>query len=462
MIQDRKSLILYTTAVCNLNCRYCFIDKNPALQTIDQYLDDSFLKDENYYFNFAKKMFLPEKLTQVQFWGGEPFLGMHRAYPIVNKLIPYFTNLKDFLASTNFVSHCFFEEFYGLLAVLGSFPNRKFEFALQLSIDGPTNINDLNRGQGVTPKFIESFNKLVVDAQRQDILPDNVILKLHMKPTLDASSIAQLQTKEEVLNYFQFFEQFQDTFNQTNHRKNLTYRLPIPNTACPSPHTQEEGKQFANYCRLTRLLEKENPSLHHFKYYKTITSFVPRCQIDYNSTSLSGVFCGHCGNGRSALGLLPNNTVSCCHNGFVDLLADYKKFVLNSSEHMDDVTIEKGLFMNQRNSLIFDADSKEFEDYEAQLEAFYDRKDTAKLTNIASLILLLANAGQIDEKYKDKKEAVHGAYFLMGTTSYCVRDNLGTTGSIYMYPMGLIKLLLNGAREYIEQGVRGNGGCETC
>ena len=175
MIQDRNSLVLYTTAVCNLNCRYCFIDKNPALKQIDNFLDDSFLASPEYYFQFAKKMFLKDKLEEVQFWGGEPFLGMHRAYPTVTKLIDYYPNLRRFLVSTNFVSSCFFEEFYGLINVLNQHPGRTFEFSLQLSIDGPTNINDLNRGQGVTPKFIENFTKLIQGLQNSDILKDNVL-----------------------------------------------------------------------------------------------------------------------------------------------------------------------------------------------------------------------------------------------------------------------------------------------
>ena len=68
-----------------------------------------------------------------------------------------------------------------------------------------------------------------------------------------------------------------------------------------------------------------------------------------------------------------------------------------------------------------------------------------------ALIKLLADYGQIDKKYSNKIEAIYGAYFIFNVTSYCVRDNLGVTGSIYMYPIGLIKLLLNGAREYIEK-----------
>ena len=77
LLKDRNSLVLYTTAICNLKCRYCYIDKNPALKTIDDLLDESFKGD--YYFNYAKKVF-PDKnqLTEVQIWGGEPSIRLDR------------------------------------------------------------------------------------------------------------------------------------------------------------------------------------------------------------------------------------------------------------------------------------------------------------------------------------------------------------------------------------------------
>ena len=65
------------------------------------------------------------------------------------------------------------------------------------------------------------------------------------------------------------------------------------------------------------------------------------------SVSLSGHCAGHCGNGRSSIGLLPNNMISCCHNGFVDMLGEYKKHVMNNnSKHLDTAVIEKGVFTN--------------------------------------------------------------------------------------------------------------------
>ena len=45
MIQDRKTAIFYPAAICNLNCRYCSIDKNPILVEIDKQLEESFKGD---------------------------------------------------------------------------------------------------------------------------------------------------------------------------------------------------------------------------------------------------------------------------------------------------------------------------------------------------------------------------------------------------------------------------------
>lgn len=447
MKEHRRCLILYTTATCNLNCTYCFIDKNPALVKIDNWLDESFMQTPDYYFNLAKEMFIRENLEEMQMWGGEPFLAMHRAYHTVDECIKYFPNLKTFMASTNMVSPQFSDEFWGLIDVLGKHSDRQFTFRLQLSCDGPTEFTDVNRGEGVSEKIREVFHKLVQDVQTK--LPNNVTLAAHMKPTLDIRAIGMLQTEEAVYNYFHFFENYYQYYLDNNKKSNFKFSLPIPNTAVPSPHTKEDGIKFANYCRITRKLEKEK----RFKHYKVCTSFVrKRKSADSLPLSLSGQCGGHCGNGRASIGLLPNNMISCCHNGFVDMLSEYKKNVMaNNSEHLDTTVIEKGLFTNQHNSLIFDKDSREFEMYQRELEEFYDKNSTAKVTNLASLILLCARNGQVEEKYKNKEEAIRGAYFILMHTAYCVRDNLGTSGSIYMPPIGFVRLLLNGAREYIEE-----------
>jgi hypothetical protein len=205
---------------------------------------------------------------------------------------------------------------------------------------------------------------------------------------------------------------------------------------------------FANYCKLTREIEADKT----LKYYKVITSFANNRNNKCDNICLNGQCIGHCGNGRRSIGLLPNNMVSCCHNGFVDLIGEYKENVAKkNSEHMDEVTVEKGIFDTPNNSMIFTIDSPEFKAYENKLDIFYRQDNTCKITNLASLVLLLADAGQIDEQYKTKEKAIEASIFILKHTAFCIRDNLGVTGSIYLYPFGLIKLLLNGAKEYIEK-----------
>ena len=64
MIENRKILVLYISATCNLKCTYCYIDKSPALIQIDKILEESF--SDNYYFDFAKEIFPdPKQLLEI-------------------------------------------------------------------------------------------------------------------------------------------------------------------------------------------------------------------------------------------------------------------------------------------------------------------------------------------------------------------------------------------------------------
>lgn len=441
MLKDRNSLVLYTTAICNLKCRYCYIDKNPALKTIDDLLDESFKGD--YYFNYAKKVF-PDKnqLTEVQIWGGEPSIRLDRCYYTIEKLIEYYPNLKDFMTSTNFTIDNWCEQFYGFLNVFKKFPNRNFVVRLQLSIDGPEYINDESRGIGVTKKFTNTFDKMIDTIDKN--LPNNVFFEWFFKPTLDSGTIRLLQSEEKIIEYFQFFESF---YRKSKHliRDNFNFGYSVPNTACPSPHTKEDGILFANYCKLTRKIEKDNKEKHYFDFYTSITSFIPRHRCKIKGYACSG---GICGTGKYCVGLLPNNMISTCHNGFVDLISDYKK---ECQKHLGENTSLDFNFFSENRKTRMTMKFEEFSEYEKQIEYFYYPETNTRIANIASLINLLARVGQIDVKYKDRKESLLAAYFIQEATSYCVRDNINTTGCTSLYPVGLLKLLLNGAKEYIEE-----------
>ena len=79
---ERNTAVFYTCGTCNLNCRYCNINKHPILSIIDKELEESFRGE--YYFKRVKEYF-PRKdmLTDFETWGGEPFLHMDRFYPVL-------------------------------------------------------------------------------------------------------------------------------------------------------------------------------------------------------------------------------------------------------------------------------------------------------------------------------------------------------------------------------------------
>lgn len=54
---------VFSCGICNLNCRYCGIDKNPALLDVDKILEESFKGD--YYFEKTKK-YLPDPLQLIR------------------------------------------------------------------------------------------------------------------------------------------------------------------------------------------------------------------------------------------------------------------------------------------------------------------------------------------------------------------------------------------------------------
>lgn len=443
MEKDRDTLVLYTCATCNLNCTYCYIDKSPALKQIDKMLEDSFLTD--YYFDFAKEIFPdPNQLIRIEFWGGEPSIGLPRIYHLIPLFVEHYPRLNSIMFSTNLTHPDWFKNFWGLIDILQQYTPREFHVDLQLSLDGPPYINDINRGKGVTKKFITNFETLVKQLDTQ--LPDNILLGLNFKQTYSIDTIYKLQTKEAIINYFSFYDKLIDFVYSHVMTGKVSCPPNLPNTACPSPHTKADGIAFANYCKLCREIEKE--SLFH--NYDTITSFVP--QYDNNFKYCYNHHCGHCGSGRSVIGLLPEHKISVCHSGFTDIVEEYKQYC---EEHKDweDRSILSNLFTNQHSVMRTCLTKDEFLHFEKMIEVYYNENSTFKMLNLVTLIQVLASAGQIDTKYQNEKDALEAADFYLSATSYCIRDNLNVTGSMGLYPVGLIKLLLNGAKEYIQNNV---------
>lgn len=444
MNDDRTTVVLYTCGVCNLNCRYCTIDKNPILKDIDNLLGESFEGD--YYYNRIKEYFpRKDQLKRLETWGGEPFLKMERIYPLVHKLINYYPYFNEMFSSTNFAYDGWIDKFMGLMNCFKAHPKRQFKYDLQLSVDGPEYINDNNRGHGVTKKCIENFNKLI-DIIEQGNFPDNVKLCFMLKGTWDTDCIHKLNNKEKLIEFFQFYESaYMDRVHKLNN-PNISIIESIPNTAVPAPVTQEDGKIFAQLVQKCREIEGENLIHHYFKYYRRITPFTDgKC-----SNCLS--YCGirhNCGSGSTMLGLLPHNMVSACHEGFVQMVEKYKEYANIRSDK--ELTVQLDHFLTEHPVPMCMSDEG-YLIHEKKMETYNNLNSTAQTATTVGMIIALAMSGQINKKYLNEYNALYAARYIATTTAYCIKNNYAVTGSFLLESVDLYKLLLNGALEYLTQG----------
>ena len=366
---------------------------------------------------------------------------MDRIYPLLHNIINYYPYFSEFYSSTNFSYPNWLNQVLGLFKQFGQYPDRDFQFTLQLSCDGPEYINDAGRGEGTTKKCLENFNKLVNALENN--LPENVELDIAIKATMDLVNLKKINTKEKIIEYYKFFE---DNFICPIVNlgfSNVSINFPVPNFAVPAPATKEDGIYFANYCKMCREIESEN----HFKYYTDITMFSKKDSFHHNNSYHQGY--NFCGTGSGLIGFLPDNMFSACHEGFVHFVEKYKEYV-KISNRAEKGTINFDEFAGDRE-IRFCLNEQQYLDYEKQIYPNNIPEASAYKATIVSEIILLAMAGQIEPKYMFPEYAVKAAAFhLLGAP--CVKDNYNVTGSITLSDYGLMKLFFNGAFEYIIQG----------
>lgn len=438
---------IMTTSLCNLKCSYCYICKdNGVLAKLDKEIEKKF--SDGSYITQIKNDFTKEdieNIEQIQWWGGETTLFLHRATNNLEQFYELFPKLYRFFISSNFVSPRFNEEielYIRKLEEMSDKYGRKMYLELQMSVDGPEEINDKNRGKGVTKKLLENYNKLLnlkFDKSKVDLL-------VITKPTLSVDTFYYFDSKEKVIEYYKFFNDNLYLPYLKQKEKYFNLILGIPNYAEPYSYTKEDGKTVAKIFEYMEEVGKENL----FEGFKD-TSLVPYAFLASrikNIESNNPICGGGCGQLVGAINLGVNGGYSVCHRGFFDGFLEYAKI----HNTYDDENYTKNLAKNSALVTVDNSwtmkDKKEMFKYRGLMNIPYNKLSNTKRISYKVIIQLYAYCDLVDRKYKDDEEAIKATNFFINKSS-CIQDSLESVGSLYISQGELIKLILNGGLDVI-------------
>ena len=449
-------MTLFTTALCNLDCSYCYICKDTAggLKQIDNDLKNDFKNCTQIKQVLDYDKNIANSLTGITLWGGEPFLHIDRFTDTIGEYFKTFQNLKSIDTSTNFTIPNQVKALEKLLNAIDEnyHGTEPFLFDLQISIDGYEEMNDAGRGHGVTQKFLNNFYDLL----NLKYNSKKIYLTCHTKPTLAENTFKFLETDEGILKWFQFFdEKMIRPFLSSNTA--MTFTASLWNCAQPTEWSSEDGKRYAkiskSIARLTPQIKKLYPG------WASRPTLVPEAQLiadilltkdidqiaEEFRTPCRG---GGCGAFVHNIVPIPHNSFTMCHRGLFDAYVEYSNN-FKSKENMNNLSKE---FFQAQNSEDWIYTKDDLKKMQKTMQGLDCNSNQIRYTDLVTSIKEYAAAGIIDEKYKSISaiESTLG-YFLLN--SYCLQDSYIFTGSWTTMSTLEVPLFYNGTMEVVEEEI---------
>jgi len=432
---------MFSAGVCNLNCRYCYIPKDPKISKIHKEIiskikDGSFIKE-------LKELY-GENLEYISHWGTEPTLTLDEF--IENKFyedaLKSFPKLHVVSMSSNFMTDPNI-----LVNFISNFPEhkRKIEFKIQMSLDGPAWITDGNRCNAATEKIINNIYFFVekINDISDDLKKKNNKVYLHFKSTHYKEEIKKLMDKERVIEYCDFFDNVCKNIIEKNKFIDF-YNNCAPTLVYPGTYECQDGKNYAVYNKNFYEIYKEN-RYNYAKFFPQSLNYfletIKVCDLIHTNNSQIG-----CSAGRSQLALSQNKDIMPCHRIFYmnDEIYDslFGSYFTNNDyyygyENQRDILMKKFLIANDEKSLA----------NMIYVYTGYHDYNKLKITLTYALIKEMADCGLLSSQYKEDDKLAE-LLSIMIVRRECSIDNILTTGSMHIAPATSIKMFGNGVFDF--------------
>lgn len=460
MMKDITSCTVFTTALCNLNCSYCYIckDKDGNLENIDKDLasdweSNAYIKqlldlDEN----------IKNQLTDIELWGGEPFLHMERFTDHFQEFVDTFPKFNTIRWSTNFTIPNQAKIIESLLDLIDRVsPQEEFFIDCQISIDGPKEMNDKCRGNGVTDKILENFKDLCYIKYNSK----KIKFQAHTKPTLSKDSFEYFMTEDQTYEWFNFFDKNMCKVHSLSNAP-WTFNISLFNNAMPSDWTPEDGLVYAKI--LQNIENVEQRVKDTCPGFRGFISLIPNVcdglrRLDCTNDKLGFKnyisYCpcpcanGTCGAMHYSITLIPNNKFAVCHRGIFDSYIDYCE---NFHSQEDFHNLSKG-FYTAKNTEDWIFDKEQIKTMYNMTGQVCKNKHSIWYTDLLLIIREYAYSGIIDSKYQNVDNVVETLCCLLNNAT-CIQDNYIANGSWTTPHFLEVPLLYNGAMDIIMRNIK--------
>lgn len=457
---------VYFVGTCNLQCKYCFQPKigkkmSDVNEKIIEWVKSGKMEED-------VEKHIGKDIECLALWGGEPSINLPYLTERLDKVYERFPKLNSISYSTNMSKRHLAQNSVDFIkAVLEM--NRKYRRSvkvdLQISIDGPPEVNDKDR-IGCKAEEILGNTTFVLESLK-DIPRSERCFNIHGKGTHSAETMKWfLQPHEKYETNLEYhFRYFDDWHEKWGKICDFWPTFGGLTLVYPGHYTQEDGY---NYLRINQLLLEELPkkewkfkpdfisqtALRAIKAFETLKRGVRK---EYKYEMLSNCTCSA---GRSCAGISYDGKYHWCQSTY--FFDDEVLKHLRDNNLISDFEANQGFsFRNYENYV----KNVEVVDYDNDLlmsrslnmmHNFWTNLST-RTQYLEMQIRELASAGLVSKCYLDDRWVdLAVTYFLWGGNE-CPSDNVWEFGSPYIRDNSHIKLICNGTLEYILSRMDRNG-----
>jgi len=420
---------ILSSAFCPLDCKYCYVPKTNSMKSLHKEIIRSL--EDNSYIKTLEKVY-GNNLKYLSFWGAEPTVSFEKIGRIIPQIFIKFSKLKSLNFSTSLMTNPnYILNFINLLIN----QNKKLQLNIQISLDGPAFITDINRIKGASKKVPENFCWIIKELNKTKFT--NLNIRFRIKSTFTINNIRMLNRSPGLIKeYFKYFDKIEKDFKKLNKNKEITFTNSCaPTLSLPGEYTSEDGKELAV---LFKYLRKRNcPNVYYLRMKKVFGSKDMLFVKPHMFT---------CSGGRNNIGLGIKGDLHICH----------RSFFLNNKEHLDSIlkqnkaeNWEINLFEQDKAKLIANNFIIDIDDEKGKIRWQYVMRnyhDFTRLKNNYTIAMLkeLALCGQANKQYLVDSNLCRLFAIFVNTAVSCPEAHLLNTGCVYFLPVSLIRIFANG------------------